>query len=193
MNIDVTFEHTRFDYKEFKGVTSKLLGYHQCENASLALETVKILRDYYHYQISLDNIYDGIYHTFWPGRLQIIHKDPIIIVDGAHNIDGITRLTEFLRFVKKDKYLKIIFAVSADKAKEEMIPVIESVADEIIFSKFNYKRSDKADNLIELSHHLNKRVEEDLDKIIREVKTEKDKLIVFCGSLYFVSEVFKKF
>jgi len=192
-NIDASLEYTTFDYKEFNNLKMQLLGFHQTENAVLAIETIKLLKEKYLYKIDEKDIYQGLYKTIWPGRLQVVSKDPIIILDGAHNIDGMTRLTEFLKAVKKDNYLKVVFAVSSDKAKEDMIAKIDEVADEIVFSKFEYRRSDTADHLLELSNHHNKRIEENLEKIVEEVKNEKDKLIIFCGSLYFVSEVFKMF
>lgn len=192
-NIDVTLEYTSFDLYDLKNLKTKMLGYHQAENASLAVVVTKKLRELYDINLTDENIYQGLWETFWPGRLQVVHINPTIILDGAHNIDGMTRLTEFLTHVKENQILKVVFAVSADKAKNEMISIIEPIADEIIFSKFNYKRSDKADSLAELSHHAHKRIEEDLDKIIAECLNETEKLIVFCGSLYFVSEVFKKF
>lgn len=191
-NIRLSLQNTVFDYLSYRNIQLKMLGSHQTENAALAIEAIRLLRDKYGYDIPDETIYQGLANTTWPGRLQVISQKPIIIIDGAHNIDGITRLMEFLRTIKENKKIKLVFAVSADKAKEEMIELIEQVADEIIFTKFNYKRSDTADHLLELSHHHNKRIEEDLDKIIAEVKQETDKIIVFCGSLYFVSEIFKK-
>jgi dihydrofolate synthase/folylpolyglutamate synthase len=192
-NIQITLESTTFDYKEFKQLRLRLLGNYQTENASLAVCVAKLLREKYHFSISDEHIYQGLWNTFWPGRLQVVSWNPIILIDGAHNLDGITRLTEFLKTIKNQNYLKVIFAVSADKAKENMIPLIDEVADEIIFTKYSYKRSDKAELLIEYSHLKNKRVEEDLEKIIREVKQDKDKIIVFCGSLYLVSDLMKIF
>lgn len=191
-NIRLSLQDTVFDYLNYRNIQLKMLGSHQTENAALAIEAICLLRDKYGYDIPDETIYQGLANTTWPGRLQVISKKPMMIIDGAHNIDGITRLTEFLRAIKGNKKIKLIFAVSADKAKEEMIKLIEQVADEIIFTRFNYKRSDTANHLLELSHHQNKRIEEDLDKIIVEVKQETDKIIVFCGSLYFVSEIFKK-
>lgn len=192
-NIEVALDHTSFTYKEFKDVKLGLLGKHQAENASLAIEVFKILKDKYHINLTNNDMYNGLAKTFWPGRLQVVHNAPVIILDGAHNIDGIRRLTEFINEVKHDKYVKVIFAVSANKQKEDMIEMLEAVADEIIFSSFHYKRSDTSSNLIEMSHHKNKRVEDDLDKLVKEAKEDKDKLVIFCGSLYFVSELIFKF
>ncbi|MGD9886860.1 MAG: folylpolyglutamate synthase/dihydrofolate synthase family protein [Bacilli bacterium] len=192
-NIEITLDYTSFDYLELSNVKLRLLGYYQTENASLAIRVAKLLRDRYQIAITDKHILTGLWETFWPGRLQVVSKDPVILIDGAHNLDGITRLTEFLKAIKGKNYLKIVFAVSADKAKEKMIPLIDEVADEIIFTRYSYKRSDEAEHLLDYSHHPNKRVEENLDKIIAEVKQDKDKLIVFCGSLYFVADLIKIF
>lgn len=190
---EVSLIETIFDYKEYKNVKLGLLGRHQAENAALAIEVINILRDKYNIKITNEDLYSGLYNTKWPGRLQVVSRCPDILLDGAHNIDGIRRLTEFIREVKNGRYVKIVFAVSANKQKEAMIEMLEEVADEIIFSSFHYKRSDTATNLIELSHHQNKRIEDDLEKLVRVAKTDIDKLVVFCGSLYFVSELISLF
>jgi len=192
-NITITLEHTTFDYGDFTNLKVRLLGYYQTENASLALEVAKLLREKYGIAITNKNIYEGLWNTFWPGRLQVVSHHPTILIDGAHNLDGMMRLTEFLKAIKGEYYLKVIFAVSADKAKAKMIPLLDQVADEIIFTRYSYKRSDEADHLLDYSNHPNKRVEENLNKIIEEVRQEQDKLIVFCGSLYFVADLIKIF
>jgi len=188
-DVEVAITGTKFSYKEFKDVTLSLLGRHQIENAAIVLEVIKILRDDYHYNITLDNIYKGLSTTFWPGRLQVISKEPLIIMDGAHNVDGIRRLTQFIKEIKGNNKVRIVFAVSANKQKEDMIPMLEEVADEMVFTSFHYKRSDQAMNLIELSKHPNKRIEYDIEKLLVEAKRS-DFISVFCGSLYFVSEIY---
>lgn len=192
-NIEVSEFYTKFDYKELKDLEINLLGKYQTENASIAIELVKYLNDNNFFTISIDNIFQGLKNSFWPGRLQVVSKDPLIILDGAHNIDGINRLCEFLDTIKKDKYLKIYFAVSADKEKNQMINQLEKYADEIVFTHFNYKRSDDAINLLELSNHPNKSIVEDVKQTVEESKNEHNKIILYCGSLYFVSEVLKYF
>lgn len=189
-SIIVSLDNTTFTYKEFQNIKLSLLGRHQTENAANVIEVIKILREDYNYQISDDNIYKGFANTFWPGRLQIISKDPVVLMDGAHNIDGIRRLAEFIKEIKGNNHVRIIFAVSANKQKEDMIPMLEEVADEMVFTSFHYKRSDEAMNLIDLSNHKNKRVEYDIEKLLEEAKTDK-MISVFCGSLYFVSEIYR--
>jgi len=192
-NIQISKTETVFDYKEYKGLKTNKLGYYQTENASVALETLDYLRSCCGFTITNEDIYQGFQNVYWPGRLQVLSQAPYIIIDGAHNIDGITRLAEFLTTIKENKRMTIIFAVSKDKAKDEMISILDHLADEIIFTMFHYKRSDTPDYLFSISSNPNKKLSFDLDELLLEAfHKPKDEMVVFCGSLYFVSEILNK-
>ena len=192
-NIQISKTETIFDYKEYKGLKTNKLGYYQTENASVALETLDYLRSCCGFTITNEDIYQGFQNVYWPGRLQVLSQAPYIIIDGAHNIDGITRLAEFLTTIKENKRMTIIFAVSKDKAKDEMISILDHLADEIIFTMFHYKRSDTPDYLFSISSNPNKKLSFDLDELLLEAfHKPKDEMVVFCGSLYFVSEILNK-
>ena len=189
-DIVVTNEYTSFSYKNFTNIRTNLLGYYQTENASIALETLCYLREKCEFNITNQVIYDSFKNIFWPGRLQILSKNPYIIIDGAHNIDGITRLAEFLKAIKNNRKMTIMFAVSKDKAKDEMISVLDDIADEIVFTMFNYKRSDTPEYLFDISKNPNKKISFDVKELLKEAfSKEKNEIVVFCGSLYFVSEI----
>ncbi|MCK9536758.1 MAG: hypothetical protein M0R05_04155, partial [Bacilli bacterium] len=189
-NIKATLDYTSFDYQDYHNLEVGLLGFHQAENAVLALRTIRVLSDIYGYRINTAALRRGLRLTKWPGRLQLISQNPVILLDGAHNPGGIVRLVEFLQSIKGGKYLRVVFAVSADKDKPEMIQTLDEVADEIIFTRFGYKRSDTAENLIQLSHHYNKRLENDWQTLLTMAFADKTSISVFCGSLYFVSEIY---
>lgn len=192
-NIMISKTETKFDYKNYQNIITNKLGTYQTENGSLALETLDYLRQHHHLKITDENIYQGFSNVYWPGRLQILSLAPYIIIDGAHNIDGITRLAEFLATIKEKRKVTIIFAVSKDKAKDQMISVLDHLADEIIFTMFHYKRSDTPDYLFSLSQNQNKKLSFDLDELLQDAFSRpKDEIIVFCGSLYFVSEILHK-
>lgn len=192
-NIKFLDNFMEFDYKDYH-LKSLLIGYHQTENIAVAIEAIELLNMIDKTAISKETIISGIKETFWPGRFQIVNKNPLIIIDGAHNIDGVTRLTQTLSAIKKDKKVTIIFAVSKDKEKEAMIKKLEEVADDFYFSSFNYKRSDDPELLINLSTFNNKEILNDLDRFIEKITNEvSEEIFVFCGSLYFVSELLPKF
>lgn len=189
-NIGVTLDHTEFDYKNFMKLKLNMLGDHQIENAVLALEICMNINEI---KLESSSIYDGLFNTFWPGRLEVVTNDPINIIDGSHNIGGINALCNFIKRIKGDKKIRLIFAVSSNKDKEKMIAMLEQYVEEIIFTHFMYKRSDDSINLYNISHHLNKKIIDDVDEIVEMTKSMNDYINIYCGSLYFISEVRSKF
>ena len=186
-----------FNYLNYN-IKSHMLGLYQAENIIVSINAILELANRENIDISKEIIEKGIYNSFWPGRFQIVNNNPLIIIDGAHNIDGINRLCETIRIIKGDKRLNVIFAVSKDKEKDKMIELLLDVADEIIFTSFDYKRSDDPNNLLSLSNpnnnKINKSILDDIDSYIAKIKNEnKNEIYLFCGSLYFVSELLPKF
>ena len=169
-------------------------GLHQTENASLVIEAINLLKD--KFLFTDDNIYQGLFNTFWPGRLEVIRDNPYIILDGAHNIDGITRLHDFIKTIKKDfNEIVLVLAISSNKETQKMILEIEQDVEKIIFTSFSYKRSEDYNILFEYSNHYKKEKCENIDELINRSKQNKDEKVawIFSGSLYFVSELRKRF
>lgn len=193
-NIISNIGSTYFDYvdsnNESYHVMLNMSGIYQTENASLVIEGCNYLKKYFN--ISKDVILSGLKNTFWPGRLEVIRKDPYIIIDGAHNIDGITRLHEFIKKLNNYK-ITLVLAISANKEKAKMIAEIENDVDRIIFTRFNYSRSEEANTLYLFSKHPKKELVNDYKVLIKEAYENNDTNVIwiFSGSLYFVSEIRK--
>lgn len=85
----------RFNYRGILYHTA-MGGDHQIDNALTALETVQVLRNRYSYQIPEDAVKKAIAETIVPGRIQILQTNPLVILDGGHNADGIGVLTDLL-------------------------------------------------------------------------------------------------
>lgn len=188
-DVEVCLEYTKFSYRNYRNIKLKMLGYHQILNAILAIEISKNIKGF---PVNDKSIYQGLAKTTWPGRLEILNKNPLVIIDGAHNIGGINRLANFIKTLKS-KYIRIVFAVSRNKEKAEMIDTLEKYVDEVIFTQFHYNRSDESEKLFALCHHPNKMIINDLDEIIKICLEDKDKINIFCGSLYLISEIRNKF
>lgn len=92
--ITSTLENLVFDYKgqHFK---LSLRGGHQVQNASVAIEAARCLRNL-GYSIPETAIADGLKNTQWPGRIEILSHNPTLILDGAHNPQGAKNLCHFL-------------------------------------------------------------------------------------------------
>ncbi|HPT89416.1 MAG TPA: cyanophycin synthetase, partial [Bacilli bacterium] len=188
-NIKVSLTETTYTYKDFN-YSLQLLGHHQACNSVLSIEVAKYLQKYF--PITHDNIVRGLKNTTWPGRIEVLRHEPLMIVDGAHNEGGIESLVSFIKDVNLDKKTRIIFAVSHDKEKDVMIKKLEEVAFEMIFTEYHYKRSNRAEELYNLSTHPNKHYILEVKELIEELIDNNDQMMnVFCGSLYFASEVRK--
>lgn len=113
--IEETLSSQVFDYKDFNGIELSLLGRHQCENAAIVIELMECLKEK-GYNVDDDSIYDAMKQVKWPGRFEILSKEPLFIVDGAHNPNGIDALCANL-----DAYLpeeKIVFVVGILRDKD---------------------------------------------------------------------------
>lgn len=88
-NIETNLESTKFQYNN-EDYKLRLLGEHQARNAALAIECAKDLK------IPQMAISNGLFKTFYPARLEVISKKPLIILDGAHNEDKMKAAMEFL-------------------------------------------------------------------------------------------------
>ena len=156
---------------------------------SIALKTFLETKDILGIEtINIDLIRQGLENAKWPGRLEIVSNNPLIVLDGGHNIDGVSRVCEFVNTLKYPKK-RCIFACSDNKEKEKMIKQISSVFDEIIITSFTYKRHSSAQELFDYLEHPNKILMEDIDEIIKYVYKNPFEFNLFLGSLYFVSEL----
>ncbi len=95
------FTGSKFTYKGMTYLVS-MLGKHQIDNALTAIETLYTLKNAGFDRISYVHIYEGVKNAEVPSRCQIIHRDkPFIMIDGAHNPDGMRALADFVRTVPK--------------------------------------------------------------------------------------------
>jgi dihydrofolate synthase / folylpolyglutamate synthase len=167
-----------------------MFGRHQVENASLAVIGAQLLREIY-VSINDDSIRKGLLLSKWPGRFEIISENPLVVVDGAHNEEGIEALVDVLVNRYKDKKKKIIFAALSDKKTDKMINKLDQVATAITFVTFDFPRAADSSMLYEESNHPLKEQSSDWRKtILNQLENSKaDEMLLITGSLYFISEV----
>ncbi|WP_077214140.1 bifunctional folylpolyglutamate synthase/dihydrofolate synthase [Bacillus dakarensis] len=173
---------------KIEDLTLSMLGRHQIENASLAVMAALLLKEYF--TIEEEQIRNGLKQAYWPGRFELISTSPIIVMDGAHNEEGIQSLVEELNKRYRDKSIKIIFAALSDKKLDNMIHRLDKVADEMTFVDFEYPRAAKAESLFEISTSKKKFFKSDWRQAIKEGvrSVTEDGMLVITGSLYFLSE-----
>lgn len=174
-----------------------LLGKHQIINLSLAIKALEELQKLNYINVDINKLYKGVKSVKWKGRLEVLRKDPYIVIDGAHNIAGIEFLKNNIEEYFKYKKIYLILGILADKNVEEMVKIIAPLATEVYTVTANSIRATSANELKEVVLKYNNKciAFDDYDKAIQFSlsKTNKDDLIVASGSLYMIGEIRKKF
>ena len=157
-----------------------LKGLHQQANLSLALAAVR----YLYPNISETVIQNGLTKVHHPCRFQYL-KDKNMIIDAAHNPNGIRALKESLDFYFPDKYRRFVFGCLKNKDYKTMISDLFEKGDEIFFYHFNYPNSATVDELQQACKLPSKEFTEEIDY-------SDGKLTIICGSFYMLKELLKK-
>lgn len=130
-----------FDGELFQGLSSPLPGRFQMENAATAVAAAWLLRGAGLSQISHDTIRSGLEQTRWPGRLEVVSKSPLVILDGAHNPAGAAEIAEFVREHLAGRKLRLVYGSMRDKAVREMTRILWPLADEVYLTAPKHART----------------------------------------------------
>ena len=190
--LEADFTGQRFCYKG-EEYTLSLAGSYQTENAVLALEALRIL-DERGYHMTLEQRKEGLWATHWNGRLTIIHKDPLFIVDGAHNPAAADMLEDSVRKYFKDRRLFFIMGVFKDKDYPYIIRKLCPYAEQILAIETpDNPRALPAEELAKAirPYNANVRAEKNIPRAVEELfeMAGKDDVILSFGSLSFIGEI----
>lgn len=115
-------------YKGKEDILLPLLGEHQITNLNVAIKSIEVLNSKNITNLSIDSISKSIEKVIWKGRLEVLSNNPFIIIDGAHNIQGIETLNKNIKKYFKYENLYLILGILADKDVEKMIKIITPTA-----------------------------------------------------------------
>lgn len=182
-----------FSYKGLADIVIHLLGEHQIENATLAIEAAYALKGQ-GFNITDDQIKRGLTKTRWFARVTVVKEnDPVIIVDGAHNPDAVRALAKTLADLFPTEQITGVMGVFKDKEIKEMLAEIKPVMSRI----HTICLPDKKRTLTakELKHHvqevgINAQSHETLLAALNAAKQNAEVVVVF-GSLSYLGEVLK--
>lgn len=170
-------------------VVLPLLGTYQIQNCITVLNACAILQKN-GLSLSQSAILEGIAHTKWAGRMELIQQKPLLLLDGAHNVDGITKLAETLPRYIKNKKITLLLGILQDKAFETMIEKILPLVHQTVCTETRSHRKTDVSILKNIASKYQKPVfaEPDVEKAFAIAKqiTEKQDIILCCGSLYLV-------
>ena len=190
------WEEQSFSYGGFSDLKIRLAGVCQIENAALAVEAVKALREM-GWEISEEALRRGLYHTRWKGRFTVLSKDPVLIIDGAHNPGAAKSLRDSLERYFAGKRLFYIFGVFRDKDYREVIRLTADLAEHITAVQTpGSARALPAEELAGVlrEYHKNVSCQPDIRKAVEEnyrLADRKDDVIIAFGSLSFLGAVEK--
>ncbi|KZZ86120.1 bifunctional folylpolyglutamate synthase/dihydrofolate synthase [Bacillus sp. SJS] len=168
-----------------------MFGVHQTMNASLALAALSLLREKGLIQLSDEQIRKGLYTAKWSGRYEVISRDPLIVIDGAHNLEGVESLTKTLKGHESDKTIHMLFTALEDKEYDRMLYELEKTADYLYLTEFEFPRAASSTSIYNACRTKNKKIIADWKSFLNAFpkKLKSDEMLIICGSLYFISQV----
>lgn len=178
--------------KTYKDIKITLVGNHQVHNACTALTALEVLKQYRNIEISDEAIYKGLYDTKWMGRLEVLKKNPLTIIDGAHNLQGALALKNSIETLLKDYKITFVVGMLGDKDVKGVLKNIIPLVDKVIVTKVNNPRAmgvdDLAKELVTFGKeiYICKTVEKAIEKANKI--TEASEAILISGSLYMIGE-----
>ena len=190
----------RFNYyginHRLRGLRTSLAGDFQVDNSALVLASCEVLSDK-GAEIRERHMKNGLASNHWPGRLETIATDPLIILDGAHNLVAAGNLARYLKEHYADRKITLVIGILDDKPYRSMLNFLLPVSSRVIFTKPTIGRALSANKLAEAADgsSAKKEIVENIpDAIQRAVDTlPKNGLICIAGSLYVVGEAKEAF
>lgn len=134
-----------------------LLGRHQLKNAATALEVVEVLRARA-WKLEQSDVEHGIYAVSWPGRFELIHDDPLFVVDGGHNPQCAETVVENLLSYFQENHRVMLVGMLADKDVEGTLDVLDRAADEFVCTTPESERALPAEELARKLEKYGKRI-----------------------------------
>ena len=182
-----------FDYNGTE-IKLNLAGEHQLENAKTALAAIEILRLNDKLNISDNDIKTGFLNAKNPARLEMLCDEPIVLLDGAHNPNGIEALKTAIKTFLDGKKIICIMGMLADKDIDSSIKMLENTFDRVYTVPVDNPRALSAKDLAEKFAEIYSdvkyfdSVQIAFDTAFAEAKQENSAIII-CGSLYLAGEI----
>jgi len=191
--------HTKFSYNgirsSFLDLQTNLPGRHQMNNAGNALALLESATAE-QFPLSSDSILFGLQHVRWKGRLEIVQRNPMIILDGAHNALGASVLFDFLQSQLHDcpgRKLIVILGMMQDKHHAEFVQIILPLIDSLLITQPHMNRAATVEELVQVVSRKDLKLSVIADpweaySHAREVANAAD-VICVTGSLFLVGEI----
>lgn len=185
-------------FNTFNHLTKPLPGDHQKENLSLALAACELIFKKFsssdkRYRLDLNLVKNGLSIAQWPGRLEHVSSEPLVIIDGAHNLHAAKVLGKYLSQTLKNKKLTFVLGILDDKPYDKMLEHLVPCAHNIIITKANIDRSLDPKVLKKAIRKITQcpiSIIEDVAQAVQHAVqiSDKDDAVCIAGSLYVAGE-----
>jgi len=181
-------------YHKWSGLRLSLKGDFQVRNAGVALQVISLLKKK-KWHISEEAIRMGFLGTVWPARVEIVQLAPQVLIDAAHNVEGLRALFQTLKKDFSYRRLHMMMGVMEDKNYRAMIKFALESSDRFYFVEPHVKRALRGEVLVKVMPQLKGKVElykeihVALPKVLKRLP--KADLLCITGSLYTASEAKK--
>jgi dihydrofolate synthase/folylpolyglutamate synthase len=191
------------DYKglflNLNDIKINLIGNHQLINGASVIALMEVLNTK-GYNINNEAIRKGLGSVKWPGRMEVISSEPLVMLDGAHNHEGIVVLIDGLKDYFPQKKYVFALGVLQDKEVDKIIERIAPISSRIFTMTPDSDRSLPAGELMKLFDRFIRgkglkgvpldaidSTAEDIYRVISSIKP--DEMLIFCGSLYLIGRI----
>jgi dihydrofolate synthase/folylpolyglutamate synthase len=182
---------------EYGTLYLSLKGEHQMINAATGILAMEVLVTS-GWRITLEDIRAGLSVVRWPGRLEVVKKEPLVIIDSAHNPAGMEVLASWLRRQRPNfKNIICVIGMLADKDRIASVRYIDELVDKIIITR---PPSSRAGDYEEMSRYFNRSkeniivIESPLVALETAMSYAKsDDMLLVAGSIYLIGEVRRYF
>ena len=183
-----------FDYtglkQHFSDIQLSLRGRHQRANAAVALAALELSQE--RFPVEEKDFRQGLQTVQWPGRLEVIFDQPTVVLDGAHNMEGVRALLEEMNDFRQGRKIRLLFATMADKEWQLMLGALTRTVDEVIFTRVEMERSaDPGQMAATVREQIPHRSILDSRTALRTLlgEAQPDDIILVAGSLYLLGEI----
>ena len=183
-----------FDYigmnQGFSNLSLPFRGRHQWNNAAVALGALEVAGGAF--PVSGAVIREGLATVSWPGRFEVMLERPAVVLDGAHNGEGVKALVETIEDFRQGRRIKLLFASMEDKEWRLMLNMLVDVVDEVVLTRVSMERSADPKQLAShvagrVSHRVMNDAHQALASLLADARPED--IVLVAGSLYLLGEV----
>jgi dihydrofolate synthase/folylpolyglutamate synthase len=204
VGFDIKYEKLGSDYngqrfnldgiqESYKDLFLPLLGGHQIINAATAVGAVEALT-IQGISVSKEDVSNGLKNVEWPGRLEVVQKNPLVVLDGAKDIEAIKAVKEALSTDFSYKKLVAVISISSEKKISEMIDVLSQIVDHFVVTKHSVmgRAADPIVLVEAINKHdiLNETFPIPKNAVARAIQLAgSDGMVIVLGSVFLIGDV----